>query len=509
MDSLVLKAFILEIFLSVCILSQLVYNAILVNASKNKYPLVSTELFSQTFFILSCVLILALNLKSEGYFINFLFINDIGSNFVKILFVFSCLGVLILVVQNFKLQFLNFFEYFILYLLSILALLLLINANDLLAVYLVIEMQALCFYVLASFSRDSAFSTEAGLKYFISGSFISAIFLAGCAILYGLFGTLNLNHLTLLLSLSNLGSDSLFYAGAVVGNLLIIITFLFKLAVVPFHFWAPDAYEGAPLSSTIIFTILPKLGIFYFLIKWLSIIVLNFNCLFSLLSFLGVASVAIGSFFALAQKRIKRLIIYSSIGQLGFVIAALSDLSLSSLVSVYFFLVIYIITSLLFWVCLSNFYMFQQQIRRFYSQPLSTLFITSLANLFNINMGWSIVLLVIFFSMMGLPPFSGFFAKVFILVSLIESSNLIIALLLVLLNIVSAFYYLRFLKILFFEPSTAYLTNDTSQVIFLTSFFRSQCIFVVCLAYLLVFFFFNPSFLYLICHNIIVGSTFF
>ena len=509
MDSLVLKAFILEIFLSICILSQLIYNAVLVNTSKNKYPLVSHEIFSQTFFILLCLLVMALNLRSEGYFINFLFINDIGSNFVKILFVFSCLGVLILVVQNFKLQFLNFFEYFILYLLSILSLMLLISANDLLSAYLVIEMQALCFYVLASFSRDSAFSTEAGLKYFISGSFISAIFLAGCAILYGLFGTLNLNHLTLLLSLSSLASDNLFYLCAVIGNMLILITFLFKLAVVPFHFWAPDAYEGAPLSSTIIFTIVPKLGIFYFLIKWLSIVAINFTSLLSILGFLGVASVAVGSLFALGQKRMKRLIIYSSIGQLGFVISALSELTLTSLISVYFFLVIYIITALLFWFCLSNFYMFQQQIRRFYSQPLSTLFITSLANLFNINFSWSLVLLVIFFSMMGLPPFSGFFAKVFILISLIESSNLIIALLLVLLNIIAAFYYLRFLKILFFEPSQAYLTNDTSQIIFLTTYFRGQCLLISVLIYLLLFFFFNPTFLYLVCHNIITGSTFF
>jgi NADH-quinone oxidoreductase subunit N len=509
MDFIILKSFIPEFFLVLCLLVQLLYNACLINKFSNSYPIITKEVFWQTAFILVCVLFLLLNLKCEAYFFNFLFVNDIGSIYIKILVVISCLFALVLIVQTFKLQSLNFFEYFILLLLAILALLLLISASDMLAAYLVIEMQALCFYVLASFRRDSAFSTEAGLKYFISGSFISAIFLCGCSIIYGLLGTLNFNHLSLLLSTSISDSSSFFYMFLLVGNLLIIITFLFKLAVVPFHFWAPDVYEGAPLASTIIFAVIPKLGIFYFFIKWLSITNTFFPEISLLLGFLGIASVIVGSLLALQQKRLKRLMIYSSIGQLGFLIAALSNLNVNTLVSIYFFLIIYIISSVLFWGYLTNFYLFQQNIRTFYSQSVSPLFLTSLANFSKINLSWSFALLIIIFSMAGLPPFSGFFAKFFVVLSLVEDLNLIVALILILVSIISGFYYLRFLKVLFFEPQVKFLSNSTSQVIFTNSFFLLNCFLNSFLLFLLVYIFFNPTFCYLVCHQIVIGSYFF
>lgn len=509
MDFLVLKSFIPEIFIVFCLLGQLVYNACLINNFSNLYPIITKEIFWQTMFILICVLCLLLNLKCEAYFFNFLFVNDIGSIYTKILVVVTCLFCLCLIVQTFKLQQLNFFEYFILLLLAILALLLLISAADMLSAYLVIEIQALCFYVLASFRRDSSFSTEAGLKYFISGSFISAVFLAGCSIVYGLLGTLNFSYLNLLLSVELYETSTYFYNFLLLGCLLIVITFLFKLAIAPFHFWAADVYEGAPLASTIVFAIIPKFGLFYFFIKWLTIINTFFPEIFLLLGVLGIFSVIIGSLLALQQKRIKRLMIYSSISQLGFLIAALSNLTLNTLVSVYFFLTIYIITSILFWGYLSNFYLFQQNIRLFYKQAISSLFLTSLSNFSNINLSWSFSLLIIIFSMAGLPPFSGFFAKFFVVLSLIEELNLSIALFLIIISIISGFYYLRFLKILFFEPKVKFLTNTTSQVLFSNSFFLLNCFLNAFLLFLLVYIFFNPTFLYLICHQIVTGSYFF
>ena len=376
MTFIIFKSFLPEFFLSFCLLSQLVYNSLIVNNYKHSFPIITKEIFFQTFFVLSCLLLLLLNLKCEAFFSNFVFINDQSAILVKSFTVLSSILILVIIVKSFGLQKLNFFEYFLLYLLSLLAILLLITSADLLSAYLVIEMQALCFYVLTSFTRDSAFSTEAGLKYFIAGSFISGIFLAGCSIIYGLVGTLNFAHLSLLFTFS-FDSSSYFYICLFIGNFLILITFLFKLAVVPFHFWAPDTYEGAPLSSTIIFSILPKVGLVYFFIKWLLLLSSSFSEIFVLLQITALCSVILGIGFALRQKRLKRLMIYSSIAQFGFVIAALSVPALNTLSSVFFFLFVYIISSLLFWLNLSVFYGFQHKVRFFFNETLSPLYLTS------------------------------------------------------------------------------------------------------------------------------------
>ena len=202
MDAIILKSFLPEIFLSLAILVQLVYNSRFINILNFNSPIIDREVFGQTFFILLCVFFLFLNLKIESFLPNFLFLNDESSRVIKLLFVFSCLISSFVISRSFSLQKLNFFEFFSILLLSILSLLLLTSSCDLLSTYLLIEMQALCFYILASFRRSSAFSTEAGLKYFISGSFISGLFLFGASLIYGCLGTLNFNHLSLLLSFS-------------------------------------------------------------------------------------------------------------------------------------------------------------------------------------------------------------------------------------------------------------------------------------------------------------------
>ena len=324
MDAIILKSFIPEIFFSICILIQLVFNARLINNLKYNFPIIDKEVFNQTFFILLCLFLIFSNLKIEGFFSNLLFLNDNGAVLIKSIVILSSLFVLTIASRGIIFQNLNFFEFFTMFSLSIFALLLLVSSYDFISAYLVIEMQALCFYVLASFRRNSAFSTEAGLKYFISGSFISCIFLFGCSLIYGALGTLNFNSLNLLLSFPL--SDDLIYIKymVMVGSLFIFITLLFKIAAAPFHFWSPDVYEGAPLSSTVIFSIIPKLVIFNFFIKCIgafSQIFYEFQTFFLVI---GLLSIFVGTFFALSQKRIKRLVIYSSIAQVGFLVAALA-----------------------------------------------------------------------------------------------------------------------------------------------------------------------------------------
>jgi len=358
MDAIVLKSFIPEIFLSLALLLQLMFNAQLVNNLRLNFPLIDKEVFWQTFFILFCVLILLYNLEITTYFSTFLFVNDESSRLIKISFLLSALLVLFVILRSFALQNLNFFEYFSIFLLSILSLLLLVSSCDLISTYLVIEMQALCFYILASFRRNSAFSTEAGLKYFIAGSFISGIFLLGASLIYGSLGTLNFNNLSLLLSFSLHNELIYIKMFSIIGILLITITLLFKIAAAPFHFWAPDVYEGAPLSSTIIFSILPKLVIFSFFIKWLCIISSLFYSINSFFIIIGICSVFVGTFFALTQKRMKRLVIYSSIAQIGFLVAGLETGSVNGFTSIFFFFIIYIISSFFIWNHIKFFFNF-------------------------------------------------------------------------------------------------------------------------------------------------------
>ncbi len=279
-----------------------------------------------------------INLKIESSFSNFIFINDEGSRVIKILFIIICLTLLFPLIRSFKLQNLNFFEFFTIFLLSILALLLLLNAYDLISVYLIIEMQALSFYVLACFRRNSAFSTEAGLKYFISGSFISGIFLLGCSFIYGGIGTLNFLNISLLLSFNFANEHLIIKNFILIGIVLILISFLFKISSAPFHFWSPDVYEGSPLSTTIIFSILPKLIIFTFLIRWLSTLSFLFDSISFIFTISGFFSVVLGTFFAIKQKRLKRLIVFSSIAQVGFLVISLSVHTLLGFSSLYFYL---------------------------------------------------------------------------------------------------------------------------------------------------------------------------
>jgi len=420
MDAIILKSFIPEIFFSICILIQLVFNARLINDLKYNFPIIDKEVFYQTLFILLCLFLILSNVKIEGFFSNLLFLNDNGAISIKSIVVLSSLFVLIIASRGIIFQNLNFFEFFIMFSLSVLALLLLVSSYDFVSAYLVIEMQALCFYVLASFRRNSAFSTEAGLKYFISGSFISCIFLFGCSLIYGALGTLNFNSLNLLLSFPLV--DDLIYVKymVMVGCLFVFITLLFKVAAAPFHFWSPDVYEGAPLSSTVIFSILPKLVIFNFFIKCISAFSQIFYEFQGLFLVTGLLSIFVGTFFALSQKRLKRLVIYSSIAQVGFLVSALATNTVDGFVSIYFFLFIYIITSVLIWGYITEFYSSQQEVNLFYNKAFSPIFLSSLSNYLKVNKIGAFSLMIVFFSIAGIPPFSGFLSKILIIFVLVE-----------------------------------------------------------------------------------------
>jgi NADH-quinone oxidoreductase subunit N len=501
MNILLLQSFTPEIFLSLIILFQLINNSILIKNTKYNFPLLNFEIFSQTLFILICLVFLFLNLKIEGFFTNFLFLNDESTRYIKLFITVSSLCILFSIAESFSSQKLNFFEFYILFLFSIFSLFLIVSCYDLISFYICIEMQSLCFYILACFKRDSTFSTEAGLKYFISGSFISGFFLLGASMIYFTLGTLNLNNISLLLYFP---LDLIYKPFFVlVGIILVTCMLLFKITCAPFHFWSPDVYEGAPLSSTIIFSIIPKIGLFFFFIKWISCL----NCLYSELSsvllYFGLFSVFIGTFFAISQKRVKRLVIYSSIAQVGFLVAALSLNTFGGFSSVFFFLIVYIITSILIWSHISLLTSFHTSVNYYYSKNSNSFLLSSLTNFFYKNSLWAFSFVIMLFSIAGIPPLPGFLSKIFVLFELLECNNILESIFLIVISSISVFYYIRLIKIIHFEPNSDPLTKETFQVTFFNNNIDTSYLIISSGLFFLFFLFFNPSLTLLFCQYIV------
>jgi len=503
MDAIILKSFIPEIFLSLSILLQLIFNVRLINNLKLNFPVIDREIFIQTIFLIISLFFLLLNLKIEGFFSNFLFFNDYGTKITKIIFILISFFALIFIFKAFSIQVLNFFEFFIFLLFSILSSFFLISSYDLLSSYLAIEMQALCFYILASFKRNSAFSTEAGLKYFISGAFISCVFLLGASIIYGSLGTLNLNYINLLLSFPFENEFEQLKFFIVFGSLCIIITLFFKVSAAPFHFWSPDVYEGSPLSSTIIFSILPKIVVFSFLVRWVFTVSNSFFFIKEVFSVIGILSVIIGTFFSLKQKKIKKLIIYSSIAQIGFPISALGCGSGFGYTSIFFFLITYMLTSVLVWGNFTMMHNSQKSLNTFFNTNSISLFLSSFSNLFLSNKVYSFSFVFIFFSIAGIPPLLGFLSKAFVILGLIENSQLFTAILLVVISAVSVFYYIRIIKIIFFEIASLKKSNNKFMQLVSTNIDLETLIFSTFL-FLLFYFFIYPSFLLLLAECITI-----
>lgn len=451
MDIFIFKAFWPELFLSFCIIFLLLFNSQLINNFKFQFPVLENEIFFQIYTILFYVFLLLLNNEIVGYDSNFFFFNDFTTQKIKIFFSSFCLLFFVSIWRGFVIQKLNFFEYFIIFLLAILALLFLANSFNLLSIYLCLELQSISFYVLASFQRNSIFSSEAGLKYFISSSLISGIFLLGCAFFYGCFGTLNLAQINVLNMLEFYESYQLLFNFITFGAFCIICAFLFKLVIAPFHFWFPQIYDGSPLSATIIFSTLPKIILFTLFLRFWSTLSALLYFSQTVLFFIGVFSIFFGLLKALKQKRLKKLYIYSSISQMGLPFCALSDNSLESYTTVYFFLFIYLLTSVLMWgtLVLIN----QNQNKVFLNSKINTypVFISSFKHLLINNSALALAFLFLLFSLAGIPPFAGFLSKVYVYFTLIQGSKYEVAAVILYISAFGVYYYIKILKIMFYE----------------------------------------------------------
>ena len=436
-----LKLVLPEIFLVTSILIIMIHGVILTASSKYNYPIINKSFSWLSVLVLGLTLLLVCNTSLNfGVLFFGTFVYDDLSTFAKILILILTSFCILLSQDYFESKKLNSFEYYLLILLAVLGLLFLVSSHDLILAYLAIELQSLSFYVLAAFKRDSAYSTEAGLKYFILGAFASGLILFGSSLIYGFTGTTNFEHLASLL----LGNSQVHLNGSTVLEIALVFLaagFLFKLASAPFHSWVADVYEGAPTNSTAFFAIVPKIAVFVLFIRLFHYSFYSLvDCWQPIVLFSSACSVLVGSFAALKQRKIKRLLAYSAISHVGYLLLVFSVASLEGNQALFFYLFVYMITGIGIWGIVLSL-----EVQNNYKN------LSSLSFLVKANPILAITFTLLLFSLAGVPPLVGFYAKMQVFLISIESSMYFLTTLAILTSVISTFYYIRIIKTIYFE----------------------------------------------------------
>ena len=428
-----------EIFISLTLMFLLIVGVFKKNSSSLIYNL--------TILSLLVLLALVLNLShiEEAFIFNQSYKIDNLSNFMKILTLISAIFVMLTSSKYLKLTKIFKIEYPVLILSSILGMIVMISSNDLIVFYMGLELQSLALYVLASFNRDNLLSTESGLKYFVLSALSSGLLLYGCSLIYGFSGSTNFDEISL--SISNV------QYGLTFGIVFILVGLAFKISAVPFHMWAPDVYEGSPTSVTIFFAILPKIAALTVFIRFLYVPFINMIDQWQMIIiFLSIASMIFGAVAAIGQKNLKRLVAYSSIGHIGYVLAGLTTGTNEGIQSSIIYLSIYLVMNLALFSCI---FMLRRNENYFEN-------IDDLSGLSKNHPVLSFSMLIILFSLAGIPPLAGFFAKFYIFKAVIEQSMYFLAIVGLLSTVIAAFYYLRIIKIIYFDPEKEKYDTDHS-----------------------------------------------
>ena len=426
-----------EIFISLSIMFLLLLGVFKKKSSNLIYNL------SIVFLIFTLALIFNYPPQSNVNLFNDSYKIDYFSSFMKILTISS--GIFVLVTSSRYLKIFKIFqmEYSILILCSILGMMVMISSNDLIVFYIGLELQSLALYVLASFNRDQIKSSEAGLKYFVLSALSSGLLLYGCSLIYGFSGSTNFITIS-----ENINSTQF---GLTFGIVFILVGLAFKIAAVPFHMWAPDVYEGSPTSVTLFFAVVPKIAALTVFIRFLYVPFINMIDQWQIIIiFLSIASMIFGAVAAIGQKNLKRLVAYSSIGHMGFALAGLSSGTNEGIQSSIIYISIYMIMNLGLFSCL---FMMKRN-DKYYEN------IEDLSGLSKNHPLISLSLLIILFSLAGIPPMAGFFAKFYVFTAVIKESMYFLAITGLLSTVISAFYYLRIIKIIYFDPEKEKYDTD-------------------------------------------------
>ena len=372
-------------------------------------------------------------------------IIDYLSSFMKIITLLAAFVVL-LISSNYLRTFKIFkIEYPILILSSVLGMMIMISSNDLIVFYMGLELQSLALYVLATFNRDQLKSSEAGLKYFVLSALSSGLLLYGCSLVYGFSGSTNFDIIS-----NQLNSNEYVLTFGIV---FILVGLAFKISAVPFHMWAPDVYEGSPTTVTLFFTMVPKIAALTVFIRFLYVPFLNLIDQWQMIIvFLSIASMIFGAVAAIGQTNIKRLIAYSSISHIGYTLAGLATASNEGIQSSIIYISIYVVMNLALFCCL----LMLRRKDQYYED------ISDLSGLSKNHPILSLCLLVILFSLAGIPPLAGFFAKFYVFIAVLEQSMYFLAIVGLLSTVVAAFYYLRIIKIIYFDKEKDKYDTDHS-----------------------------------------------
>jgi NADH-quinone oxidoreductase subunit N len=467
-----INLFLPEIFLTLSILIALMIGVFF----KNSYNIVTKIIYG----ILAALILIILNSFSESFkLFSDSFISNSFTNFFKILILIGTVFILI-ITQNFiKETKINYFEYPIVLVLSVLGMFIMISANDLILFYLGLELQSLALYILASLDRDNLKSNESGLKYFILSALASGLLLYGCSLLYGFSGSTNFEVIALKANTEN--------TGAIFAMVFILVGLAFKVSAVPFHMWTPDVYEGSPSSVTSFFAVVPKVAGIAVFIRFMQIpfgqLAVQWQ---TILVFISLASMILGAIAAIGQTNIKRLIAYSSIGHIGYALAGISTNSASGYSSSIVYISIYVVMNLGIFACI-----FLMKRDGKYCENLN-----DLSGISKHHPILSISLLIILFSLAGIPPMAGFFAKFYIFMSVIENGMYTLAIVGLLSTVISAFYYLRIIKIIYFDDANKPFDQIKNIGISTTLLLSSV---------MLITFFMYPSFLNGIVETLIIN----
>ena len=371
---------------------------------------------------------------------------------MKILTMIS--GIFVLITSSKYLKIIKIFkiEYPILILCSILGMMVMISSYDLIVFYIGLELQSLALYVLASFDRGKISSTEAGLKYFILSALSSGLLLYGCSLIYGFTGSTNFQIIS-----ENISENiNVTQYGAIFGIVFILVGLAFKISAVPFHMWAPDVYEGSPTSVTLFFATVPKIAALTIFIRILYVPFLDLiNEWQIIIIFLSIASMIFGAVAAIGQKNLKRLIAYSSIGHMGYALAGLAVGTNSGIQSSIIYMSIYLVMNLGIFCCL-----FMMKRNEVYFENID-----DLSGLSKNHPVLSLSLMIILFSLAGIPPMAGFFAKFYIFMSVIEESMYFLGIVGLVSTVISSFYYLRIIKVIYFDEPKAIFDLDRNYAL--------------------------------------------
>ena len=418
-----------EIFISLSIMFLLIAGVFKKNSLNFIYNLTIISLLITLALTLNYPIDTHLTLFNESYKIDYL------STFMKILTLISGIFVMLTSSKYIQITKIIKIEYPVLLLSSILGMMVMISSNDLIVFYMGLELQSLALYVLASFNKENLLSSEAGLKYFVLSALSSGLLLYGCSLIYGFSNSTNF-----ILIAENLNSNNY---SLTFGIVFILVGLAFKISAVPFHMWAPDVYQGSPTSVTIFFAILPKIAALTVFIRFLYVPFINLIDQWQMIIvFLSIASMLFGAIAAIGQRNLKRLIAYSSIGHMGYALAGLAAGSNNGIQSAVSYISIYLVMNLAFFSCLL---MIRRNDNYFEN-------IEDLSGLSKNHPILSISLLIVLFSLAGIPPLAGFFAKFYIFMAVIERSMYFLAVIGLLSTVIAAYYYLRIIKIIYFDP---------------------------------------------------------